>query len=144
MSKPHINVTPLIDVLLVLLIIFMVVSPLKPHSFQAKIPQESRPNVLEVESPLTLVVTISPNSTLTLNREADLGTVGEPQPLIERLNTVFRQRIENGVFDENNNVVKTVFIKAPRGIDYGSVAKVIDAVKVAGAEPISLQIDNLQ
>ena len=41
-SKPHINVTPLIDVLLVLLIIFMVVSPLKPTDFKAKIPQESK------------------------------------------------------------------------------------------------------
>ncbi|MBA2737206.1 MAG: hypothetical protein H0U50_10535, partial [Pyrinomonadaceae bacterium] len=40
-------------------------------------------------------------------------------------------------------VEKTVFIKAPRGTDYGSVAKVIDAVKLSGANPISLQIDGL-
>ena len=40
MSKPHINVTPLIDVLLVLLIIFMVVSPLRPDAFRAKVPAE--------------------------------------------------------------------------------------------------------
>ncbi len=48
-NKPNINVTPLIDVLLVLLIIFMVVSPLKPANFKTKIPQESKqsgePNV---------------------------------------------------------------------------------------------------
>ena len=41
------------------------------------------------------------------------------------------------------NVPKTVFIKAPRGLYYGSVAKVVDAVKAPGADPISLQIDNL-
>ena len=40
-TKPNINVTPLIDVLLVLLIIFMVVSPLKPANFKTKIPQEN-------------------------------------------------------------------------------------------------------
>jgi biopolymer transport protein ExbD len=36
-----------------------------------------------------------------------------------------------------------VFIKAPRRLDYGSVAKVVDAVKIAGAAPVSLQIDDL-
>ena len=42
MTKPQINVTPLIDVLLVLLIIFMVVTPMKPSAFDAKIPQTAR------------------------------------------------------------------------------------------------------
>ncbi|MEP7038916.1 MAG: biopolymer transporter ExbD, partial [Acidobacteriota bacterium] len=41
-TKPNINVTPLIDVLLVLLIIFMVISPIKPTDFKTKIPQESK------------------------------------------------------------------------------------------------------
>jgi len=40
MNNPHINVTPLIDVLLVLLIIFMVVAPIRPSSFKARIPSE--------------------------------------------------------------------------------------------------------
>ena len=39
-NKPNINVTPLIDVLLVLIVIFMLISPLKPASFKAKIPAE--------------------------------------------------------------------------------------------------------
>ena len=39
---------------------------------------------------------------------------------------------------------RTVFIKAPRSLDYGSVARVVDAVKMAGAFPISLQIDDLE
>ena len=38
---------------------------------------------------------------------------------------------------------RSVFIKAPRGLDYGSVAKVVDAVKASGADPIALQIDDL-
>ncbi|MFN0140118.1 MAG: hypothetical protein ACKVQW_08540 [Pyrinomonadaceae bacterium] len=43
----------------------------------------------------------------------------------------------------NDKIERTVFIKAPKTIDYGSVARVVDAVKLAGAYPISLQIDHL-
>jgi biopolymer transport protein ExbD len=150
-NKPIINVTPLIDVLLVLLIIFMVVSPLKPANFRAKIPQESK-QVGESNID-TLVVELDSDSTLTLNRENDLGTISEPDKLIKRLSQVFKERAKNHVYNEQtqfrNNlseeekIEKTVFIKAPRSIDYGSVTKVIDAVKIAGANPISLQIDDL-
>jgi biopolymer transport protein ExbD len=45
--------------------------------------------------------------------------------------------------DVRPQIEKTVFIKAPRKLDYGSVAKLIDAVKRAGASPVSLQIDAL-
>ena len=48
------------------------------------------------------------------------------------------------VRDEKGNVLKTVFIKAPRNIGYGNVVKVIDAAKMAGAEPMALQIDYLE
>jgi len=43
-----------------------------------------------------------------------------------------------------NEIEKTVFIKAPKNLNYGSVAKVVDAVKTSGAAPIGLQIDDLQ
>ena len=43
-----------------------------------------------------------------------------------------------------DRIERTVFIKAPRSLDYGSVARVVDAVKLAGAYPISLQIDDLE
>ena len=153
MNKPVINVTPLIDILLVLLIIFMVVSPLKPSAFEAKIPQEPK-NIDNVEvNEKSLVVALEPDLSLRLNDEKNLGTVENTEKLVEKLKTVFRERKENGVFSENaisdNNlsadekIEKTVFIKAPRGTDYGSVAKVIDAVKLSGANPISLQIDGL-
>jgi biopolymer transport protein ExbD len=150
-NKPNINVTPLIDVLLVLLIIFMVVSPLKPANFKTKIPQEStqsgKPHID------TLVVSLDSDSTLRLNTESDLGTVSEPDKLIKRLSQVFKEREENQDYADGaefrndltaaGKIQKTVFIKAPRSIDYGSVTKVIDAVKIAGASPISLQIDDL-
>lgn len=142
MTKPNINVTPLIDVLLVLLIIFMVISPLKPSDFKTKIPQQ--PTKPGQPSDLTLIVTINSDFSLKLNTEKDLGMVRESQKLIERLQTVFAQREQNGVFDESGQkIVKTVFIKAPRSLPYGEVVKVVDAVKIAGADPISLQIDDL-
>ena len=65
-NKPHINVTPLIDVLLVMLIIFMVAAPLKPHSFSAKLPTEPDGRIMEPH-PDTLRVTILSDGTLKLN-----------------------------------------------------------------------------
>ena len=151
-TKPNINVTPLIDVLLVLLIIFMVITPIKPTDFKAKIPQESKQN--GDTHPNTLIVALNSDSSLKLNKENDLGTVTEPEKLIARLSQVFKERAENHVYTdnaelgknltENEKIEKTVFIKAPRSVDYGSVAKLIDAVKVSGANPISLQIDDLE
>lgn len=150
--KPEINVTPLIDVLLVLLIIFMVISPLTPAQFEAKIPNE--PDITEIIEPniLTLVVKINPDKTLDLNGENGLGTINEPEELSTRLSRIFNERLENNVLRENRNenllvaerIEKTVFIKAPKSIGYGEVVKVIDEVKLAGASPISLQIDDLQ
>jgi biopolymer transport protein ExbD len=43
-----------------------------------------------------------------------------------------------------NEIEKTVFVKAPKSIKYGEVVKVIDAIKLAGATPVGLQIDDLQ
>lgn len=153
MNKPHINVTPLIDVLLVLLIIFMVVAPLKPSSFRTRIPSESKITGPVKENPKTLIVFIGENSLLGLNKETAMGTVEDPANLIKRLTDVFDQRIANGDVSETfaddpnrpmkDRIERTVFIKAPRSLDYGRVAQVVDAVKLAGAYPISLQIDDL-
>ena len=150
-AKPNINVTPLIDVLLVLLIIFMVISPSKPSSFKAKVPQESKPDNLEPH-PNTLIVTINADSSLKLNQE-DSGSIAEPQNLMEKLSAKFEERSETGIYDENlvkrndlsneEKVLKTVFIKAPKNFSYGEVAKVVDAVKLSGANPVGLQIDGL-
>jgi biopolymer transport protein ExbD len=147
MSKPQINVTPLIDVLLVLLIIFMVITPMKPSALEAKIPAEPDTDRRIDNHPDTLIVAVARDSSLRLNNETDRGTVEDPQKLIERIRSVFDQRTENMAFVEPDgtapHIQRTVFIKAPRGLDYGSVAKVVDAVKIAGANPVSLQIDDL-
>jgi len=150
-AKPNINVTPLIDVLLVLLIIFMVISPSKPTTFKAKVPQETKVENLE-PNPNTLIVTINPDSSLKLNKE-DSGSIAEPESLMEKLSAKFEERLQDGIYDENlvkrgdlsneAKVLKTVFIKAPKNFSYGEVAKVVDAVKLSGANPVGLQIDEL-
>ncbi|HWN11308.1 MAG TPA: biopolymer transporter ExbD [Pyrinomonadaceae bacterium] len=152
-SKPFINVTPLIDVLLVVLIIFMVASPLKPHSFAAKLLAEpDRTEDLE-PNPKTLVVTIEPDRTLKLNALTDMGTVDDTSKLSVRLTALFQERKQNRVYSdammlrpdvpEDRRIEKTVFVKAPRSMSYGDVAKVIDGIKGAGANPVGLQLDAL-
>lgn len=147
-ATPNINVTPLIDVLLVLLIIFMVITPLKPSRFEAKVPAEPKPDEQQVNpkpNPLTLVVAINKSDRkVTLNNEA-MGDVSNAAPLTEKLAAVFKERENGGVFREGTNEVeKTLFIKSPRSIKYGDVVRVIDAAKQAGAQPIGLQIDDLE
>ena len=145
-ATPHINVTPLIDVLLVLLIIFMVITPVKPSRFEAKVPAEPKDqqNVDVKPNPLTLVVSINQATRqITLNNEA-AGTVDEPEALTNQLLEIFKQREANDVRSEvTNQIEKTIFIKSPTSIKYGDVVRVIDAVKLSGAQPIGLQIDDL-
>ncbi|HEY0379540.1 MAG TPA: biopolymer transporter ExbD [Pyrinomonadaceae bacterium] len=155
-AVPDINVTPLIDVLLVLLIIFMVVSPLKPSRFKALLPEPPK----EQQGPLpdcdiaTLVVTLKNDGTLELNRTGGVGTINDMGKLSARLTELFRLRLEQHVYrpdmldrfdlPEEKRILRTVFIKAPKAIAYGEVAKVIDSLKGAGAEPIGLQLDELE
>ena len=145
-AVPRINVTPLIDVLLVLLIIFMVITPVKPSKFEAKVPAEPKnEQQLDVKpNPLTLVIAINrENRAISLNNES-AGSVDDPTALTAKLTDIFNQRTTNGVFREGTNEVeKTVFLKSPTLVKYGDVVKVIDAAKMAGASPIGLQIDDL-
>lgn len=145
-AVPRINVTPLIDVLLVLLIIFMVISPLKPSRFEAKVPAEPKDqqDINVKPNPLTLVVAISRDDRkIALNNEST-GSVDDPSPLTAKLAEIFKTRESNGVFREGTNQVeKTLFIKSPKSVHYGDVVRVIDAAKQAGADPIGLQVDDL-
>ena len=145
-AVPRINVTPLIDVLLVLLIIFMVITPVKPSKFEAKVPAEPKEQQnLEVKpNPLTLVVAINKETKgITLNNEP-AGDVSDASALTGKLEEIFKTRENNGVFREGTNEVeKTIFIKSPTSVRYGDVVKVIDAAKLAKATPIGLQIDDL-
>ena len=154
-AVPYINVRPLIDVLLVLLIIFMVVTPLKPSRFQADIPTQRDPNedLSKLKpNPLTLVVSIAPDLSIKLNQDS-LGSVNDPTPLAQKLALTFQQRKDQRAYKigmenrtdlkEDERIEKTVFVKAPRALHYGDVVKVIDAIKGAGANPVGLQVDDL-
>ncbi len=150
---PDINVTPLIDVLLVLLIIFMVAAPLKPARFAAKLPSEPQRDQL-LPNDDTLVVTIEPDRTLKLNALTDMGTIDDTSKLAAKLMSVFAERTRNKAYSsdmrdrfdlpERRRIEKTVFIKAPRNMRYGEVVRVMDALKGTGAEPIGLQLDSLK
>lgn len=154
-AVPYINVTPLIDVLLVVLIIFMVVTPLKPSSFKADVPTQRDPNedVSKLKpNPLTLVVSITTDLQIKLNQES-MGSVNDTSALSAKLQQTFSQRREQHAYKvgmetatnvpEDQRIEKTVFVKAPRALHYGDVVKVIDAIKGAGASPVGLQVDDL-
>jgi biopolymer transport protein ExbD len=152
-AKPQINVTPLIDVLLVVLIIFMVVSPMKPARFLTKVPSQPEKDT-HVDPPLLgLVVTIKNDRTLMLNSTGDLGSVDDTSKLSTMLVDLFQQRLKNHAYSdqlrdrtdlpEEMRIEKTVFIKAPRSLPYADVVRVLDGIKGAGATPVGLQIDDL-
>ena len=154
-SKPFINVTPLIDVLLVMLIIFMVAAPMRPSRFLTKVPSQPEPDRTPVEPPpLGLVVTIKSDRSLMLNKATDMGSVYDTTKLMETLVNVFQQRRQNHAYKfelrdrpdlpEDARIERTVFIKAPRALPYADVVRVLDSLKGAGASPIGLQIDDLE
>ncbi|MGH9753048.1 MAG: ExbD/TolR family protein [Blastocatellia bacterium] len=127
---PFINVTPMIDVLLVLMIIFMVISPARPNKFDAKIPDKQKPDEIEEAHKLALVVTINYGGGYALNMQ--------PAKTLDELQSQLHRALDGRPSD-----LKAVFLKAPRALNYGEVAKVIDVMKSAGCAPIGLQIENL-
>ena len=155
-AVPYINVTPLIDVLLVMIIIFMVVTPLKPSRFKAAVPTQRDPNedLSKLKpNPLTLVVSISTDLQIKLNADS-MGSVNDTSALSQKLQQTFQKRTQERAYKpgmetassdvkEEDRIEKTVFVKAPRSLAYGEVVKVIDAIKAAGANPVGLQVDDL-
>ena len=130
-NKPNINVTPLIDVLLVLLIIFMVISPRRPSRFVAQVPDRPAPEIpKEIVDSSTLQVLVKADGTYSLN--------SQPAATLVELNDWLHRALDGRPFDR-----KTVFLKAPPGMAYGHVAQVIDVMKSAGSAPIGLQVDDL-
>jgi biopolymer transport protein ExbD len=125
---PSINVTPLIDILLVLLIIFMVISPMRPEKFEARIPDKLPADHFEPQD--SLVVSIERDGGYRLN--------GRPTKTIDDLAGILRFALDRRPLE-----FRTVFVKAPRVARYGEVVRVIDVVKAAGSAPIGLQIEGL-
>jgi biopolymer transport protein ExbD len=128
-ASPEINVTPLIDVLLVLLIIFMVISPAIASKFSAKLPEKLERDKISEYPMLVVTVTSSGDYLLNLDR---VPTLEDLQGFL--LRTLERRPPEG----------KAVFIKAPRSARYGEIVKVIDVMKAAGSAPIGLQIEDLE
>ena len=153
--SPSINVTPLIDVLLVLLIIFMVLSPLRPARFKTSVPERVEdPRALL--SPRTLVVMVDARLGLRLVRGKEtvaVGSVDDTAEVAARLAEEWATRRASSVWKAgaegrtdlppDERIERTVFVSAPLSVRYGEVAKVIDAVKGAGASPVGLQTEAL-
>ena len=153
--RPAVNVTPLIDILLVLLIIFMVITPLRPARFKAHVPRPPEHDRAMI-SPQTLIVSVERDLSLKLLLGKTVvaeGTVGEAGAVAARLASEWsgrklRREWKAGLaaradLPPDERIERTVFVRAPRSLAYGEVARAIDAVKGAGAEPVGLQTDEL-
>ena len=126
-----------------------------PTRITVELPPQPNPNqdLTQLKpNPLTLVVDISPDLTVKLNQDPH-GSINDLTPLQQKLIEVFRLRREQYAYrrgyetrtdlPEDERIEKTITIKANRRVKFGEVAKVIDALKGAGANPIILQLDDL-
>lgn len=122
----EINVTPMVDVMLVLLIIFMVSAPLMQQGIQVDLPKTKSPSLSEQEKPVVLV--INKNGGAEIN-----GNVIPAAQLSEKLKAIFEKREK-----------KEIFIQADKGISYGLVAAAMAQAQAAGILRIGLVTEPAQ
>jgi biopolymer transport protein TolR len=120
------DVVPLIDILLVLLIIFMVITPTTSNGLRAAIPQPAA-DVFEGPQPNPIVVQVSADGNLKINNEASSW-----EGLGPRLEEIFRTRAE-----------KVAFIKGEPAAQFSIVARAIDVIHSAGIEQVGLMTERM-
>lgn len=127
--KADINMTPLIDVLLVLLIIFMVITPLKPKGLETLVPQPPPPNQPPSQAnDRTVVIIINKDKSMMLNTEpTDENRLGG------RLEEIFKTRAE-----------RVVFVKGDPDLEFQVVARAIDIAKGAGIDKVGLMTAKME
>jgi biopolymer transport protein TolR len=127
--KSDINMTPMIDVLLVLIIIFMVITPLTPKGLEALVPQPPPPGQKQsLADQRTVVIVIDQNHNMMINAEPTTeATMGD------RLTEIFKTRAE-----------RVVFVKGDPSIDFSYVAKAIDIAHGAGIDKVGLMTAKME
>ncbi len=121
-AMADINVTPLVDVVLVLLIIFMVLTPLLQMGYDVNVPPKKTALASEISSRQQIIVTMVQQDRVYLNREQIPIT-----DLQNRLHEILKDRSD-----------KTVFFAGDDEVNYGNVITTMDLIRSAGAEKIGI------